>query len=261
MDDLNFKINILTTDGPQYDYLIHKLESNFSLGIVIRELGKYQRKRLLVQKKYYRYFCNRYQWFTRKILGYDKYRKRYFDFPHPLHSKILDVRDINSNYVIDLLKKEPCNLYVVMGTSILKAKFLKNCNADIINIHGGYLPDYRGNNCIYFAYLNSDFEKVANTIHYIDKGIDTGDIIEIVRPMISNNDNPETLYCKAKKKAINHLIRIIDSYKKGKYIPRHQQNTVIGKQYKTEERNPRTALTYGFIKLNFFIKKHFHLIS
>lgn len=255
MDNLNFKINILTTDGPQYDYLIHKLESKFTIGIVIRELGKYQRKRLLVQKKYYRYFCNRYQWLARKILGYDKYRQQYFQCPHPLHSGIINVRDINSNHVISLLKKNPCNLYVVMGTSILKTEFLKKCNADIINIHGGYLPDYRGNNCIYFAYLNNDFQKIANTIHYIDKGIDTGDIIEIVRPVISSNDNPETLYCKAKKKAINRLVKIIDSYKKGEHIPRHQQNTDAGKQYKTEERNPRTALIYGFKKIKYHIKK------
>ena len=98
MDDCNFKINILTTDGPQYDYLIHKLESNFNVGLVIRELGKYQRKRLLEQKKYYRYFCNRYQWMSRKILGYDKYRRQYFRYQYPLFSKIINVKDINSEY-------------------------------------------------------------------------------------------------------------------------------------------------------------------
>lgn len=249
MDNYNFKINILTTDGPQYDYLIHKLESKFSVGIVIRELGKYQRKRLLAQKKYYRFFCNRYQWLTRKILGYDKYRKQYFQYPHSLRSRTINVRDINSNYVIDLLKKNPCNLYIVMGTSILNTKILNTCKSDIINIHGGCLPYYRGNNCIYFAYLYDDFQKIANTIHYIDKGIDTGDIIEIVRPVISDKDNPETLYCKAKRKAINHLVKIIYSYKKGEYIPRYQQNINIGKQYKTEERNPKTALIYGLKKI------------
>lgn len=254
MGNNNFKINILTTDGPQYDYLIHKLESKFAVGIVIRELGKYQRKRLLEQKKYYRYFCNRYQWLARKILGYDKYRKQYFQCPHPLRSRTINAKDINSNYVINLLKKNPCNLYVVMGTSILNTKILKTCKTDIINIHGGYLPDYRGNNCIYFAYLNNDFQKIANTIHYIDKGIDTGDIIEIVHPVISHKDNPETLYCKAKRKAINHLVKIIYSYKKGEHIPRHQQDTNIGKQYKTEERNPKTALVYGFKKLMHHIK-------
>lgn len=254
MCNYNFKINILTTDGPQYDYLIHKLESKFAVGIVIRELGKYQRKRLLEQKKYYRYFCNRYQWLTRKMLGYDKYRRQYFRYPRPLRSKILDVKNINSNYVIKLLNQNPCNLYVVMGTSILNTEILKTCGTDIINIHGGYLPDYRGNNCIYFAYLNNDFQKIANTIHYIDRGIDTGDIIEIIQPVILDKDNPETLYCKAKRKAINRLVEIIDSYKNGKHIPRHQQDTNIGKQYKTEERNPRTALIYGFKKITHHVK-------
>lgn len=141
-----------------------------------------------------------------------------------------------------------------MGTSILNTKILKTCRTDIINIHGGHLPDYRGNNCIYFACLNNDFEKIANTIHYLDKGIDTGDIIEIVHPVISDKDNPETLYCKAKRKAINRLIKIIHSYKKGERIPRHQQDTNIGKLYKTVERNPKTALIYGFKKIKYYIK-------
>lgn len=194
MENDNFKINILTTDGPQYDYLIYKLERNFMVGIVIRELGKYQRNRLLEQKKYKRFFCNRYQWLTRKILCYDKFREQYFRYSRPLRSKIIKVKNINSDYVIHLLNQNTCNLYVVMGTSILSEKTINACNAEIINIHRGYLPDYRGNNCIYFAYLNSDFQKIANTIHFIDKGIDTGDIIEIVHPTILNKDNPETLY-------------------------------------------------------------------
>lgn len=240
----NFKINILTTDGPQYDYLIHKLEDYFTVNIVIRELGKSQRKILLRKKKFYRYLCNRYQWLVRKVLGYDKYRKQYFYFEQPLNSKIINVPNINSENVIYLINQYPCNLYIVMGTSILKAPLLESCNADIINIHGGYLPDYRGNNCIYFAYQNNDFDKIANTIHFIDKGIDTGDIIKIVKPSILKKDNPETLYCKAKKQAIHQLLGIIRNYQNGTPIPRYPQNIGIGKQYKTEERNPKTAILF-----------------
>ena len=251
----NFKINILTTDGPQYDYLIHKLENNFTVNVVIRELSKYQRKRLLLHKKYYRYLCNRYQWLIRLILGYNKYRKQYFHYSGLLHSKIINVTNINSNYVLNLINQNPCNLYVVMGTSILNTIILEACKTDIINIHGGYLPDYRGNNCIYFAYLNGDFHKIANTIHFIDEGIDTGDIIKIIRPTISDNDNPETLYCKAKKKAIHQLIKIIKKYQKEEFIPRKKQNLNIGKQYKTEDRNPKTAITYIIKKFTYFYKR------
>lgn len=131
-----------------------------------------------------------------------------------------------------------------MGTSILKKNVIDACKSEIINVHGGYLPYYRGNNCIYFAYLNDDWERIANTIHYIDNGIDTGDIIEIVRPTILPNDNPETLYCKAKKLAIHNLVEIIKKYQNNEHIPRIPQDIHLGKQYKTEERNIKTAIIY-----------------
>ena len=244
MKNSDFTINILTTDGPQYDYLIHMLEKTVIINVVIREPGKYQRKRLISNKKYYRYICNRYQWFSREVLGYNKYRKNYFNYEGALKSKIINVTNINSNYVVNLLNQNPCNLCIVMGTSILKKKIINACKSEIINVHGGYLPYYRGNNCIYFAYLNDDWDRIANTIHYIDTGVDTGDIIEIVRPTISSDDNPETLYCKAKKLAIHKLIEIIKKYQSNEYIPRISQDIHIGKQYKTEERNVKTTIIY-----------------
>lgn len=50
MKNEDFTINILTTDGPQYDYLIYVLENIFTINVVIREPGKYQRKRLISRK-------------------------------------------------------------------------------------------------------------------------------------------------------------------------------------------------------------------
>lgn len=247
MKNSDFTINILTTDGPQYDYLIHMLESQFKVNIVIREPGKFQRKRLISNKKYYRYICNRFQWLSREILGYNYYRTKYFYYKGALKSKIINVTNINSNYVIKLLKKNPCNLYIVMGTSILNKKTIDACKSEIINVHGGYLPYYRGNNCIYFAYLNNDWNRIANTIHYIDAGIDTGDIIKIVRPIILPNDNPEILYCKAKKLAIHSLVEIIKKYQNNEHIPRTSQDILAGRQYRTEERNLKTAIIY-FLK-------------
>jgi len=45
-----------------------------------------------------------------------------------------------------------------------------------INIHPAALPRYRGPNPTYFSVLNGD-ETAGTTIHYIDAGMDTGDII------------------------------------------------------------------------------------
>lgn len=246
MKHTDFCVNILTTEGPQYDYLIHQLESNFQVNIVIRESGRYQRIRYLQHKKYWRYFCNRYQWLIRSILGYNRYRSEYFAFGGKLNSNIIDVDNINSISTIEIIKKNPCNLYIVMGTSILTSNVLNACSVDLINIHGGYLPYYRGNNCIYFAYVNSDFDKIANTIHFIDSGIDTGNIIKIVRPTMNKNDTPDTLYCKAKKMAIDKLIEIVNQYKEKGSLPSTPQVSEQGHLYKTEERNPITDLKNYF---------------
>ena len=45
-----------------------------------------------------------------------------------------------------------------------------------INCHAGALPFYRGRNPINWALINGE-NKVGVTVHYIDEGIDTGDII------------------------------------------------------------------------------------
>ena len=45
-----------------------------------------------------------------------------------------------------------------------------------INLHTSLLPNYRGPNPLFWIYLNMEKESGA-TLHYIDKGEDTGDII------------------------------------------------------------------------------------
>lgn len=46
----------------------------------------------------------------------------------------------------------------------------------VINFHGGKLPYYRGRNIVNWAIIN-DEKEIGLTSHYVDEGIDTGDII------------------------------------------------------------------------------------
>ena len=69
------------------------------------------------------------------------------------------------------------------------------------------------------------------------------------------NDNPETLYCKTKKLAINKLVEIIKKYQNNEYIPRSSQDIHIGKQYKTEDRNIKTAIIYYIKQIKRMLKK------
>jgi methionyl-tRNA formyltransferase len=77
---------------------------------------------------------------------------------------------------------------------ILRPELISIFPNGIINVHPAYLPYNRG------AYPNVwaivDGTPAGATIHYIDEGIDTGDIIDQVEVEITPNDTGETLYQK-----------------------------------------------------------------
>jgi methionyl-tRNA formyltransferase len=59
---------------------------------------------------------------------------------------------------------------------ILRREILTTAPLGFINFHAGRLPNYRGRNVINWAIINNEKE-IGITGHYVDEGIDTGDII------------------------------------------------------------------------------------
>jgi len=59
---------------------------------------------------------------------------------------------------------------------IFRQSILSTAPLGFINFHAGMLPRYRGRNVINWAIINGEKE-IGLTAHYIDKHIDTGDII------------------------------------------------------------------------------------
>lgn len=65
----------------------------------------------------------------------------------------------------------------------------------LINCHGAYLPNYRGANVLNWVLVHGETE-TGVTLHYIDEGIDTGDIIAQMKVPISQSDDACTLSLK-----------------------------------------------------------------
>jgi methionyl-tRNA formyltransferase len=70
------------------------------------------------------------------------------------------------------------------------------------NFHPGILPDYRGSGAYSWAIINEEKE-FGITLHLIDEGIDTGDIIETERFPIHPGDTSHTLHLRGTKVTIN----------------------------------------------------------
>lgn len=101
--------------------------------------------------------------------------------------------NINSKEFIDKVKEYNCDLFVSMSfNQIFKEEIINLPRLKTINCHAGKLPFYRGRNILNWVLIN-DEEEFGITVHYVDTGIDTGDIILQETYEITDEDNYNTL--------------------------------------------------------------------
>ncbi|MDH3972705.1 MAG: formyl transferase [Deltaproteobacteria bacterium] len=104
--------------------------------------------------------------------------------------------DLNSRESINFVKEMDADFLIVMGTRILIKELYSASKSGAINIHMGITPEYRGSKGEFWALYRDDLENIGFTVHFIDDGIDTGEILyqHFTRPEL--NDNERTLRIK-----------------------------------------------------------------
>jgi len=106
--------------------------------------------------------------------------------------KITRFNTVNDASCIQLLQQIDPAVVLVSGTRIISKKVLESCKAEFINMHAGITPAYRGVHGGYWAVANKDDENFGVTVHRVDKGIDTGEILYQQRIPVTSNDNYAT---------------------------------------------------------------------
>ena len=101
------------------------------------------------------------------------------------------IRDI----LQDINVLEPDLIITCAYGQILPLEMLQIPRLGCINVHASLLPKLRGGAPIHHAIMDG-FSKTGVTIMYMDKGMDTGDIISQREILISDDDTAETLHDK-----------------------------------------------------------------
>lgn len=124
-------------------------------------------------------------------------------------------KNVNSDKFISILEKYNSDLFVSMSfNQIFKSKIINLPKYKTINCHAGKLPFYRGRNVLNWVLIN-DEKEFGITVHFVDEGIDTGDIILQKSFQITDNDNYKTLLTTAYVECANILYDVISMFKKG----------------------------------------------
>ena len=99
--------------------------------------------------------------------------------------------------VLDNLDKNVDYIILAGYLSILSADFVKKWEKKIINIHPSLLPKYGGAGMygikIHEAVIKNGEKESGCTVHYVDSGIDTGEIILQKKVKVDPDDTPESL--------------------------------------------------------------------
>lgn len=122
---------------------------------------------------------------------------------------------INSESFFLKAKDYACDLFVSMSfNQIFKQEIINLPSLKTINCHAGKLPFYRGRNILNWVLIN-DEKEFGITVHYIDEGIDTGNLILQRTFPISDNDNYSTLLEVAYKECAKILYDSIKLIQRG----------------------------------------------
>ena len=105
---------------------------------------------------------------------------------------ILDVQSVNSELCRDYLKDLAPKAVFVGATRMIGKATLNAVNAPFLNYHSGINPAYRGMFGGYFALANGEPEYFGATMHLVDQGVDTGDILYQSRVAVDERDNFHT---------------------------------------------------------------------
>lgn len=140
---------------------------------------------------------------------YDKKDSVLMEMAKECNIDVLYTPNVNSDDFLSQLKEYPSELYVSMSfDQIFKKEILNIPNKSVINCHAGKLPYYRGRNILNWALIN-DEKEFGITVHYVDAGIDTGDIILQDTYPITDQDTYRTLLERAYESCPDILYRAI----------------------------------------------------
>jgi methionyl-tRNA formyltransferase len=157
---------------------------------------------------------------------YGEFGYNIFEIKNDFNIDILESSDVNSVDTIKWIKnKQPEYVISVGCRNIIKSNFLNSFHRKVLNIHTTPLPKYRGGASDSWMILNGEWgKKLYGCLHYIDEGIDTGDIVAKSFYIVPNKCYPIDLF-KARLNTFNEVLVLgLNNLLRDDFVPEKQDD-------------------------------------
>jgi len=123
--------------------------------------------------------------------------------------------DINHSLWVEKIRElSPDILFSFYYRNLIQRQILDIPNAGCLNLHGSFLPKYRGRAPINWVLVNGEKE-TGVTLHYMTPRPDDGDILAQERIGISDDDTALTLHRKVARAAVKLLDEVLPHIQNG----------------------------------------------
>nr|CAB3450265.1 unnamed protein product [Digitaria exilis] len=153
-----------------------------------------------------------------KLWPRDELHKDFLDLSHYFSAQRSTVRvpDLDPKYKISVLASK----------QILSESFLQSYGKDIINIHHGLLPSFKGGHPSRQAF-NAGVKLIGATSHFVTTELDAGPIIEQMVERVSHRDTLQSFVVKSENLEKQCLAEAIKSYCELRVLPYELKKTVV----------------------------------
>jgi hypothetical protein len=144
--------------------------------------------------------------------------------------RVIRVASLSHPASVAAVRQLAPDLLVHAGAGILRSELLATARLGTVNAHMGILPHYRGMNVAEWSRLQSN--PVGCTVHLIDPGIDTGDILvveELDTRDAASVEELRELVDAAQIELLGRVVRFVVAT--GSLPPRRPQRPDEGRQY------------------------------
>jgi hypothetical protein len=242
------KIALFTRTGFHHTYFINRLQEEFEIACVVREAypeegengvpslvagnlsGTEHLKNVLYLKRFYAAYSAGFRYHP--VLG--EYLKSPFDSViRQAGTEYLNVGcgEINSVDFISFLRGVRPDVVAVLGSSVIKPAAISVPSYATINLHSGLSPYYRGTWSYGWPIVNSEPEYIGATVHHVNPGIDTGNVIYQTRPVLADGDGLNAIFLKVIGEGVELVVRAIEEIRQSGAVVSYRQPGNVGKLY------------------------------
>jgi methionyl-tRNA formyltransferase len=143
---------------------------------------------------------------------------------------IINCTTLNDAVVVDGLKTYQPDLVLFTGGGLIRKEVLANAGAGVLNCHMGILPSFRGMDVVEWPILENAWDQIGMTVHFMDAGVDTGDILRITRVKVKPGETIRDIREKIEALMCREIAQTCLDWLNGK-LQRIPQKADEGRQY------------------------------